>query len=232
MLTGILSALHPRRETGGLRDIPYAEPTWLAKPFHTPYYDDTHRALQRAMREMVDKHIYPDAQACEENGKGPSKEVLKIMADSNVHAMVSLLSAWASYRLADHLPFALLLLLLLPLLLRSASQRFGPGKHLAGLELMKGIVTPEKFDYFHELILTQEVALTAARGYGDGLGGGNVIGLPPVINFGSKELYDEVVPGVLQGEKFISLAISEAFAGSDVSDRVSKCSPYDSMSGT
>jgi hypothetical protein len=44
---------------------------------------------------------------------------------------------------------------------------------------MGGIVTPEKFDYFHELILTQEIALTAARGYGDGLGGGVVIGLPP-----------------------------------------------------
>jgi hypothetical protein len=44
---------------------------------------------------------------------------------------------------------------------------------------MGGIITPEKFDYFHELILTQEIALTAARGYGDGLGGGVVIGLPP-----------------------------------------------------
>lgn len=49
--------------------------------------------------------------------------------------------------------------------------------------------------------MTQEIVLAGARGYGDGLGGGNVIGLPPVINFGSKALYDEVVPAVMRGEK-------------------------------
>ncbi len=43
-----------------------------------------------------------------------------------------------------------------------------------------------------------------------------VIGLPPVMNFGSPELQAKVVPDVLAGKKFISLAISEAFAGSDV----------------
>lgn len=43
-----------------------------------------------------------------------------------------------------------------------------------------------------------------------------VIGLPPVLNFGSDELKARVVPDVLAGKKFISLAISEAFAGSDV----------------
>lgn len=43
-----------------------------------------------------------------------------------------------------------------------------------------------------------------------------VIGLPPVLNFGSEELKAKVVPDVFAGKKFISLAISEAFAGSDV----------------
>lgn len=43
-----------------------------------------------------------------------------------------------------------------------------------------------------------------------------VIGLPPVLNFGSDELKARVVPEVFAGKKFISLAISEAFAGSDV----------------
>jgi alkylation response protein AidB-like acyl-CoA dehydrogenase len=77
-------------------------------------------------------------------------------------------------------------------------------------------VKPEEFDYFHELIITQELSRTGARGYGDGLSGGMVIGLPPVLNFGSPELRNEVVPAVLRGEKYICLAISEAFAGSDV----------------
>ena len=57
-----------------------------------------------------------------------------------------------------------------------------------------------------------------ARGYGDGLLGGMVIGLPPVLNFGNKALQERIVPDILKGKKFISLAISEAYAGSDVSN--------------
>lgn len=54
------------------------------------------------------------------------------------------------------------------------------------------------------------------RGYGDGLNGGTVIGLPAVLNFGNPELKTRVSSEVLAGKKFMSLAISEAFAGSDV----------------
>ncbi|KAJ7773193.1 peroxisomal acyl-CoA-dehydrogenase [Mycena metata] len=96
------------------------------------------------------------------------------------------------------------------------AMRLGPGKHLKGLTLMNGLVKPEEFDYFHELILSQEIARCGARGFGDGLLSGKVIGLPPVLNFGSEELKARVVPEVLQGKKFICLAISEAHAGSDV----------------
>ena len=45
---------------------------------------------------------------------------------------------------------------------------------------------------------------------------GCVIGLPPVLNFGSPELKARVVPEVLSAKKFICLAVSEAYAGSDV----------------
>lgn len=45
---------------------------------------------------------------------------------------------------------------------------------------------------------------------------GTVIGLPPVLNFGSAAIKEKVVPEVLSGQKPICLAISEAFAGSDV----------------
>ena len=45
---------------------------------------------------------------------------------------------------------------------------------------------------------------------------GAVIGLPPVLNYGSAELKARVIPEVFSGKKYISLAISEAFAGSDV----------------
>jgi alkylation response protein AidB-like acyl-CoA dehydrogenase len=49
-----------------------------------------------------------------------------------------------------------------------------------------------------------------------GLQAGAIIGLPPVLNFGLPELKARVIPEVLSGKKFICLAISEAFAGSDV----------------
>lgn len=34
-----------------------------------------------------------------------------------------------------------------------------------------------QFDYFHELVITQEFVRAGARGYGDGLLGGMVIGM-------------------------------------------------------
>ncbi|EIN04041.1 acyl-CoA dehydrogenase, partial [Punctularia strigosozonata HHB-11173 SS5] len=168
-------------QPGELSEVPYGEPTWLTKGYHNPYYKESHRKLQQAMRKFVDEVIYPDAQAREEDGKRPSQEVFDKMAEMEIHAM-----------------------------------RMGPGKHLKGRKLMGGIVSPEEYDYFHELVVTQELTRIAARGYGDGLLGGKVIGLPPVLNFGSEELKARIVPDILAGKKFICLAISEAFAGSDV----------------
>ena len=48
------------------------------------------------------------------------------------------------------------------------AMRLGPGKHLKGRSLFGGAVKPEEFDYFHELIITQELSRVGARGYGDG----------------------------------------------------------------
>ena len=67
-----------------------------------------------------------------------------------------------------------------------------------------------------QMVVTQELSRAGARGYGDGLQSGSVIGLPPVLNFGSEEMKNKIIPEVLSGKKFICLAISEAFAGSDV----------------
>ncbi|KAH7928080.1 acyl-CoA dehydrogenase NM domain-like protein [Leucogyrophana mollusca] len=169
------------REVGELSDVPYAEPTWLSAGYYSPYFKESHKRLQGAMRKFVDEIILPDALAREEDGKRPSASVINAMSQLNIHAM-----------------------------------RMGPGKHLKGLTLMGGVVTPEEFDYFHELVCVQEMARCGQRGYGDGLQAGAVIGLPPVMNFGSPELRAKIVPEVLSGKKFICLAISEAFAGSDV----------------
>ncbi|KAE9399127.1 acyl-CoA dehydrogenase NM domain-like protein [Gymnopus androsaceus JB14] len=97
------------------------------------------------------------------------------------------------------------------------AMRLGPGKHLHGRTLLGGLVKPEEFDYFHELILNTEISRFGTRGFSDGMLSGATIGLPPVWNYGSPELQAKVVPEVLSGKKYLALAITEAFAGSDVS---------------
>ncbi|KAJ7931440.1 acyl-CoA dehydrogenase [Mycena leptocephala] len=99
---------------------------------------------------------------------------------------------------------------------------FGPGPHLKGRVLMDGLVKPEEFDYFHEMIMAQEGTRFNARGYLDGLGGGTYIGLPPIMNFGQPAIRDKILEEVFAGKKFVCLAITEAFAGSDVAGL--KCS--------
>ncbi|KAF8450979.1 acyl-CoA dehydrogenase/oxidase [Boletus edulis BED1] len=96
------------------------------------------------------------------------------------------------------------------------AMRIGPGKHLQGRVLMGGVVTPEEYDHFHELILNLELARFGTRGFVDGLLNGGVIALPPIFNFGSPDIQARYVPEILGGKKYIALAITEAFAGSDV----------------
>ncbi|KAF6762502.1 acyl-CoA dehydrogenase [Ephemerocybe angulata] len=96
------------------------------------------------------------------------------------------------------------------------AMRLGPGKHLQGRTLMGGIVKPEEFDYFYEGIVHAELARVSSRAVVDGLLAGLVIGLPPVLNYGSKELQAQVVDETFAGRKYVALAITEAFAGSDV----------------
>jgi len=167
-------------EPGQLSTVPFAEPGWLSRGYHSPYYNDSHRALQKAMREFHDQHVLPDAMAREKDDKRPTVELIQKMGDTYINHM-----------------------------------RLGPGKHLHGLKLPGGI-DGKDYDYFHEMIVTQELARHGQRGYADGMQGGMVIGLPPVMNFGSEELKKKIIPEVLAGKKFISLAISEAYAGSDV----------------
>lgn len=66
------------------------------------------------------------------------------------------------------------------------------------------------------MIINTELARFGTRGFVDGLLNGGVIALPPILNFGTLEQQAKFVPDILAGRKYISLAITEAFAGSDV----------------
>lgn len=79
-------------------------------------------------------------------------------------------------------------------------------------------VPPEKWDLFHELIVTDELSRAASGGLVWNLTGGFGIACPPLFKFGNKKLVDRIVPSILAGDKRICLAVTEPDAGSDVSN--------------
>ncbi|KAI1140543.1 acyl-CoA dehydrogenase NM domain-like protein [Hypoxylon sp. FL0543] len=167
---------------GDLSTVPYAEPLWLTPVYKSPYYNDSHRRLQKAMRIFVDTYITPEAQAREADGKRISQELVDRMSEKGLLHM-----------------------------------RLGPGKHLHGVNLLDGAVKGEEFDYFHDLIMAQEGVRANARGFQDGQLAGMVIGLPCVMNYmKDQQRKKAIMDEVFSGKKYMCLAITEAFAGSDV----------------
>lgn len=168
-------------QPGDLSQVPYAEPLWLSPQYKSPYYNDSHRKLQKAMRIFVDNEVIPEAHQKEKDGTYISQELIDKMANNGVLGM-----------------------------------RLGPGKHLHGKNLM-GVVEGEKFDYFHDLVMGQELTRHNSRGFQDGNMAGMTISLTAVRNWcKDEELKDRVTKEVLSGQKKMCLAITEAFAGSDV----------------
>lgn len=169
-------------QPGDLSPVPYAEPLWLRPHFSSPYYKESHRRLQKAVREFTDKYVTPEAQQKEIDGTYISQELIDRMAETNLLAM-----------------------------------RLGPGKHLHGRTLLGGIVDGREFDYLHDLIIAQEFIRANARGFQDGNMAGMMISLTAVQQWLRNEaLRKQVTDEVLSGKKKMCLAITEAFAGSDV----------------
>ena len=79
-------------------------------------------------------------------------------------------------------------------------------------------VEPAKWDLFHEMLLTDELSRAGSGGLVWNLVGGFGIGCPPLVKFGKKALKDRILPGILNGDKRICLAITEPDAGSDVAN--------------
>lgn len=79
-------------------------------------------------------------------------------------------------------------------------------------------VPAEKWDLFHEMVLTDELSRVGSGGFVWNVIGGFGIGCPPLVKFGKKSVVDRVLPGILNGDKRICLAITEPDAGSDVAN--------------
>jgi alkylation response protein AidB-like acyl-CoA dehydrogenase len=82
---------------------------------------------------------------------------------------------------------------------------------------MDGAVEPDECDYFHEPTIVHDFVRVSAHGFQDGNLAGMVIVLPAVLNFANSErLKTRGADECFSGKKRICLAISEAFAESDV----------------
>ncbi|KAB8298892.1 hypothetical protein EYC80_001050 [Monilinia laxa] len=83
---------------------------------------------------------------------------------------------------------------------------------------LPGDIKFEEWDTWHTLIVTDELSRVAYTGVLWGLGGGNGIGVPPIVNFGTEEQRAKFLPGVADGSIKFCLGITEPDAGSDVAN--------------
>ncbi|KDN37911.1 acyl-CoA dehydrogenase [Tilletiaria anomala UBC 951] len=90
-----------------------------------------------------------------------------------------------------------------------------PSLKAAGIQLPANI-PPEEWDNLHNVVLFDELMRHGFLGVNWALGGGNGIGGPPLVNFGSEDLKRELLPDILLGKKRICLGVTEPLAGSDV----------------
>ena len=81
-----------------------------------------------------------------------------------------------------------------------------------------GAITRDELDPFHALIFMDEINRNGSGGFSWGVIGGLGIGLPPILNFGSKTLHQKYAGPCLLGKKVICLAITEPSGGSDVAN--------------
>lgn len=150
------------------------------------YYKPSHHRFRADIRKFFDEEVMPDAVAFDQQGKHPPLELWQKLGRRGMLASRIQAGPWLK-DLVDN----------------------------CGATLPGGI-TPEEFDCFHELIAHEEFCRLGVPGYCDGLGAGFVIGLPPVLQFGTREVARRVGREVLLGDKRIALAISGPEAGSDV----------------
>jgi hypothetical protein len=63
---------------GELSPVPFAEPAWLSPGYKSPYYNDSHRSLQKEMRRFFDTEVKQEARLGEESHERPSARLFEL----------------------------------------------------------------------------------------------------------------------------------------------------------
>lgn len=66
-------------------------------------------------------------------------------------------------------------------------------KHLHGSKLLGGVVDGAEFDYFHDMVVVQELARVGIREFSDGNLSGLTISVPIMLLYAPPEWRDKVV---------------------------------------
>lgn len=160
--------------------VPYAEPAWYRSSKTSPFYNESHRSLRQFIRQYVEEYLIPHAEEWESAGHVP-KEVFER------HAKMGFVAAsiypMAGEYLRAHGPYE--------------AQTLPMGLH------------PDQWDMFHDFIMHDELSRVSYIGALWALNGGNTIGVPPIISFGTKEQRDELLPKFLRGQSRGCLGITE-----------------------
>uniref|UniRef100_A0A0G4IBZ9 Cytochrome b5 heme-binding domain-containing protein n=1 Tax=Chromera velia CCMP2878 TaxID=1169474 RepID=A0A0G4IBZ9_9ALVE len=168
--------------------VPYGDPAWY-QGHKSPYYNETHRKVRKAVRHWVETELKPYVDEWDEAKKLP-KSIFKSAAEAGILSAI-VCSGWKDS---------------------------GVPEWLGDAVKLPGGVSVDDFDAFSFLVACDEICRCGSGGVFWGLLGGLGIGLPPVMKFASEELQKKVVADCLRGDKNICLAITEPAAGSDVAN--------------
>lgn len=72
---------------------PFADPLWLNR-YYSPYYNESHRRLQREVREYVDTHIAPFCEEWEKQGFVPQEVCCSFPMDHSLSRSLGIRSSF------------------------------------------------------------------------------------------------------------------------------------------
>lgn len=159
--------------------VPFAEPAWYNSQ-SSPFYKESHRRLRAFVRDYVETYLVPNAEEWELSGQVPPEVFQR-------HAKLGFVAASIFPMATEYLEA------------RSGFQA----------QALPANIPPSEWDFFHDFILVDELSRVGYIGVLWSLIGGNSIGVPPIVNFGTPEQRAKFLPGALRGEIRGCLGITE-----------------------
>ncbi|KAF5532715.1 acyl dehydrogenase [Fusarium phyllophilum] len=92
---------------------------------------------------------------------------------------------------------------------------------------LPGDISPQEWDGFHDLIVTDEIARCGSLGVLWALGCGTAITGPILVEYGTEEQKARFLPQVINGESRLCLGITEPEVGSDIGNLVTHAKQQD-----